>query len=124
MASKIQNNNTSLEEILATINALPEEGSGGVDLPELSNPGVADDLVVGKQLIDGDGGVVTGTNPYEKTSTDAEVNEQADLLQQITTVLAEKAAPAATYTIHIGTAEPTSDIGNDGDIYIMKEASA
>ena len=110
MASKIQNNNTSLEQILATINALPEEGSGVVELPELSNPGVADDLVVGKQLIDGDGGVVTGTNPYEKASTDAEVNEQADLLQQITTTLAGKTA--ATPTLQSKTVTPTTSSQN------------
>lgn len=119
MANKIQNNNTSLEQILATINALPEEGSGGVELPGLSNPGVADDLVVGKQLIDGDGEVVTGTNPYEKAPTDAEVNEQADLLQQITTTLAGKTAvtpilQSKTVTPTTSSQNITPDSGYDG----------
>ena len=33
----------------------------GVELPTLTNPGTADDLVSGKELIDADGNIVTGT---------------------------------------------------------------
>ena len=36
-------------------------GSGGVQLPTLTNPGTAGDLAEGKQLIDASGNVVTGT---------------------------------------------------------------
>ena len=129
MANKIQNNNTSLEQILAAINALPEAGSGGVDLPELSNPGNADDLIVGKQLIDGDGEVVTGTNPYEKASTDAKVNEQADLLQQITTTLAGKTAvtpilQSKTVTPTTSSQSVTPDNGYDGLSKVTVEGDA
>ena len=59
--SKLHENTTDLQSILNTINSLPEAGSGGVELPELSNEGTSADLLSGKQLIDGDGNVVTGT---------------------------------------------------------------
>ena len=47
---------TAMAEAVAAI-----EAGGGVELPELTNPGTAGDLVAGKQLIDGDGNVVVGT---------------------------------------------------------------
>lgn len=40
--------------------ALEGKAVGGVELPELDNPGSADDLAMGKQLIGQDGSVVTG----------------------------------------------------------------
>lgn len=83
----LQNNNTSLEqhnlklqELIELVESLPEADTP--ELPELTNEGVADDLVLGKELIDSNGRVVTGTNPYEKASTDEAVNLQADLLSQ------------------------------------------
>lgn len=36
---------------------------GGIELPELTNPGDAGDLLTGKQLIDAEGNVLTGTMP-------------------------------------------------------------
>lgn len=30
------------------------------------------------------------------------------------------AGSSTAYTVYIGTAEPTADIGNDGDIYIVR----
>lgn len=36
---------------------------GGVELPELTNPGTAEDLLAGKELIDGEGNIVKGTIP-------------------------------------------------------------
>lgn len=56
--SNLQTNNTNLQSILDTINALPEAGT---DLPELTNQGTASDLLSGKELIDQDGNIVTGT---------------------------------------------------------------
>lgn len=58
--SKLSTNTTSLQEILAAVNALPE-ASTGVELPELANPGSASDLLNGKELIDQEGNIVTGT---------------------------------------------------------------
>lgn len=48
----IKNLTSAIDSIIA---------GGGVDLPELTNEGSAADLLSGKQLIDGDGNVVTGT---------------------------------------------------------------
>lgn len=52
------------EDILVKV---PE--ASGEELPELTNEGSASDLLSGKQLIDGEGGVVTGT-----FSIDSELN--------------------------------------------------
>lgn len=38
-------------------------GGGGMELPELTTPGTAADLLTGKELIDGNGEIVTGTMP-------------------------------------------------------------
>jgi hypothetical protein len=59
--SNLQANNIDLQAILNSINELPEAGSG-VALPELTNEGTASDLLSGKQLIDQEGNVVTGTH--------------------------------------------------------------
>lgn len=62
----LQNKNSRLSSILDTINNLPEAGT---DLPELTNEGAAADLLSGKQLINSEGEVVTGTIAT-KTSSD------------------------------------------------------
>lgn len=49
------------------------EGRPGKKLPTLTNPGVAGDLLSGKQLIGQDGNIITGTIP-SKTSTDISVS--------------------------------------------------
>lgn len=76
--SILQSNNTDLQAILNTINALPEAGT---DLPELTNPGTAADLMSGKELIGENGGVVTGT-----FTLDTELTEQSDLIAQIQSI--------------------------------------
>ena len=58
MSSPLQNNITNLQNLLDKVNALPEAGT---DLPNLTNEGSASDLLSGKQLIDQEGNVVTGT---------------------------------------------------------------
>lgn len=62
----IKNNTTSLQNLLNTINTLPNVG---VELPKLTNPGTADTLLFNKQLIDGKGNIVEGTI-LTKTSSD------------------------------------------------------
>lgn len=74
--STLQSNNTDLQEILSTINNLPT--TGGATLPTLTNEGDASDLLSGKQLIDGDGEVVTGT-----FTIDSELSTQDSLIAQI-----------------------------------------
>lgn len=61
--------------------------AGGVELPELTAPGVATDLMAGKQLIDGNGNVVDGT-----FSITEEITEQDSLIEQIKVALRGKAA--------------------------------
>ena len=56
----IKNNTTSLQNILEAVNNLPE---AGIDLPQLSNEGTASHLLSGKELIDQEGNIVTGSMP-------------------------------------------------------------
>lgn len=59
--------------------------TGGVELPELSSPGSAEDLMEGKQMIGPDGKPIIGT-----FTMDDELAEQTALIEQIETVLAGK----------------------------------
>ena len=68
--SNLKTNTISLQELLNTVNNLPSAGSGGTELPELTNEGAASDLLSGKQLINGRGNVVTG---IIKTKTDTDL---------------------------------------------------
>lgn len=85
----IKQNITSLQNLLEQVHNLPEAGT---NLPELSNEGIADDLVTGKELISSNGDIITGTNPYVKEETDADVAAQADLIAQIANALEGKAS--------------------------------
>lgn len=109
----LQNNNTSLEQHNLSLQELIEMAESLPDadipeLPELTNEGVADDLVLGKELIDSNGKVVTGTNPYEKTSTDEAVNLQADLLSQAVLGLEGKIGHGFLETCSITNIDTTS----------------
>lgn len=61
--------NTQLLTQLGNILSNKAAGSGGADLPTLQNPGDADKLLEGYQLIDQSGQAVTGTIP-SKSGTD------------------------------------------------------
>lgn len=84
-STELSSNNSDLLNLINQINALPD--AGGVELPELTNEGSAADLLSGKQLIAGDGNVVTGN-----FSIDIELNRQDDLISQIQTALQGKAS--------------------------------
>lgn len=60
--------NSQLLTQLGSILANKTAGSGGTDLPTLQNPGDADKLLAGYQLIDQAGQVVTGTIPSKSAS--------------------------------------------------------
>lgn len=80
----------------------------GVELPELENKGSASDLLSGKQLIDQDGNVVTGTIP-----TKTESNLIAD--GATVTVPAGYYAAQATKSVAIATqATPSISINSSG----------
>lgn len=59
----LQSHNTRLQNLINTANSLPDAGSGGVELPELTNEGTAADLRSGKQLINDEGNIITGSMP-------------------------------------------------------------
>lgn len=61
----------------------------GAELPELSNPGSAGDLMEGKQLIDGDGVPVTGTFTIAQ-----ELAEQTALIDEIRVAVQSKTVAA------------------------------
>lgn len=85
MSSPLKQNTATIQELLNTINSLPD--AGGVELPELTNEGTAADLLVGKELVDGDGNKVTGT-----FTIDSELTTQDNLISQIQTALQNKSA--------------------------------
>lgn len=54
----------------------------GVKLPELSYPGSAADLMKGKQMIDENGEIVTGTMPYLGFGAIAEAEEDSEIMEE------------------------------------------
>ena len=59
---------TTLPSLLEKINSLPDAGSGGVELPTLSNPATSADILSGKEAINAEGNKITG-NIATKTSS-------------------------------------------------------
>lgn len=85
MSSPLKQNTTTIQNLLNTINSLPD--AGGVELPELSNPASAEEVFLNKEFINEDGNSVTGT-----FSIDNELSNQDNLISQIQTALQNKAA--------------------------------
>ena len=114
--SNLNNNTAQLELLLQKVNELPAAGSGGIELPTLTNEATAVELLAQKQLIDSDGNIITGTMPNNgaisqtmdgintksitipqgytsggsvslDNTIDNEVTEQADLIAQIKSVV-------------------------------------
>lgn len=103
MSSPLKENTTTIQELLNTINSLPE--AGGVELPELSNPATAEEVFLNKEFIDEDGNSVTGT-----FTIDDELTTQDNLITQIVSTLQNKAS--ATPTLQTKTVTPTTAIQN------------
>ena len=82
----ISNNTNLLNNLLDAVNALPDAGSGGVELPTLSNPALEEEIFLDKQVIDETGSVKTGTFTIEE-----EIAEQNDLISELKTILSNKA---------------------------------
>lgn len=85
MSSPIKQNTEILQNLLNTINNLPE--AGGVDLPELTNPASPSEVFKNKEVIDSEGNKVTGT-----FTIDNELSTQDTLISQIQAALENKAA--------------------------------
>ena len=108
----IKTNTTSLQDLLNVVNALPD---AGVELPTLTNEGSASDLLSGKQLIDQEGNIVTGS-----FSIDTELSTQDSLIAQIQTALQGKASASEPVlqskmvTPTTSTQNITPDSGYDG----------
>lgn len=143
----LEQNTTGLQEILAQANALPDAGSGGVELPELTNPAAASQVLEGTQVIDQDGKVMDGTMPdngkiaatfdgitaksYDvpqgftgggtvqlDDTIDNAADAQTAIIQQISNVLLLKSAPGVAL---IFSGYTVTDDGN-GNVVVQKEA--
>ena len=101
----LQSNNIDLQAILDSLNALPE--AGGVELPELTNEGSTEDLMLNKELIDADGNKVTGT-----FTIDTELSTQDSLIAQIQTALQDKASASEPVFLQTKTVTPTTNTQN------------
>ena len=75
MTSDVAEANGDIEQQIGIIDQIrvalagKASGSGGIELPELTNPARSSDILSGKEAIDGAGAVITGTIPI-KTSSD------------------------------------------------------
>lgn len=83
----LSDNTTKIHSLLTSINNLPSAGGGGTPLPSLTDPATASDILDGKEAIDGQGQVLTGTfippvdtgaNGLYKSALESDVTELVD----------------------------------------------
>lgn len=108
--------------------------AGGIAaLPALNNEGTADDLVQGKELLDSDGQIVVGANPYSKAETDEEINIQSMLIDQIMSSLEGKVSGGSgdgsvetctvTYVISVHTIDVPTFWYTDAETMTIKSSN-
>lgn len=89
---------------------------GTTVLVDLTSDSVtADALEAGKTAHGKDGNIVTGKNPYVKATTDAAVNTQAALIEQIMTALDGKVAGGGGGGVSIATCTMTVSYSGNGE---------
>ena len=86
--SNLTNNTAELQAILDLL----QDKINGVQLPTLENEGTADDLALGKELIDSFGNKIVGTFSLEE-----ELTAQNALIEQLRAALEEKGAGGTAY---------------------------
>ncbi len=101
----------TLDEMVTAIDGI-EVGSGGTDTSDAT--ATADEIFAGETAYTANG-KVTGTFTIEN-----ELTEQNDLISQISTLVQSK---ASYNTLYITTTTPTDDMGVNGDICIVTEAT-
>lgn len=96
---------------------------GAVEIINISDSTVTPETLVKNTMAYGaDGEVVEGSNPYELNSTNNEVNTQADLIAQISTVLEGKAGNGGSIT-PTGTKQITTNGTHDVTTYAKAEVN-
>lgn len=86
--------------------------SDGVELPALSSPGAAADLMAGKQMLNGKGEIVDGAFTLE-----TEMTEQDALIERIKAALQGKAAGGSG----LPTQEKTVEITENGTVEVLPD---
>ena len=110
--TKLQSNNVSLQEVLELLQS--KVSGGNIILPELTNEADISEIFLGKEVINQEGNVLTGT-----FTIDNELTNQDNLIAQIQVALQNKASaePALqdkTVTPSANTQTVTPDDGYDG----------
>lgn len=132
MASNINGANTEVDSQAELISQIMTalEGKTAVEdvqLPTLTNEATASDLLAGKQLINSNNEVVTGTMVSIELPALTDEGSASDLLVGKQLINSNKEIVTGTMavsTVYIGSTEPDASIGVDGDVYIVRSDSA